>query len=574
MGAAGRGGSWGCGVVRWLAAAAVVLVAARAQALPIDVQAFHPSPFMHDMVTVETGETEGPQVWNVGLFVNYQNDPLVLFRLDGDTKTELVKILSHQVTANILASYRPVEWFAIGIDVPVVAFQKGNGFFGEPAPGVAGMGDIRLYPRFRIVGTEVVQLSATATFSAPTGHFTDDYTGRSTFGFYPGLLLGLRAGIFDLGFDLSWTVSGADSIGDVDMEHSMAARLGLRFAAVEDLLDIIGEVGGGFQLSDPFGSSNESPVEAGGALRFHLGQGVELTTGGGAGVSGGAGAPDVRVYAGIMITSPPEPPPPPVVEGPKDTDGDGLLDPDDKCPLDPEDKDGFEDQDGCPDPDNDGDRILDPWVELAGELEKYAHIGRGSDQCPDVPEDWDGFEDEDGCPDADNDKDGFCDPWVEAKQQHGQWKNLCQGIDQCPDEPETVNGLADDDGCPDSRVRLEQDRIVILQVVHFYFNEARIKEESYALLQDVTTVLLEHPELLKVRVEGHTDERGRKAYNRKLSAKRAAAVVDFMTVRGVDPRRLISEGYGADRPIVRKAKTEEEHQRNRRVEFLIIDRSK
>ena len=68
--------------------------------------------------------------------------------------------------------------------------------------------------------------------------------------------------------------------------------------------------------------------------------------------------------------------------GASDRDGDGLKDDVDKCPDDPEDKDGFEDDDGCPDPDNDHDRILDK-----------------DDKCPNEPETYNGFEDEDGCPD-------------------------------------------------------------------------------------------------------------------------------------------------------------------------------
>src|SRR5438105_2382562 len=67
------------------------------------------------------------------------------------------------------------------------------------------------------------------------------------------------------------------------------------------------------------------------------------------------------------------PPPPKPKE--LDTDGDGILDKVDKCPLEPEDKDGFEDEDGCPDPDNDQDGILDK-----------------ADKCPMEPEDKDGFE--------------------------------------------------------------------------------------------------------------------------------------------------------------------------------------
>ena len=75
-----------------------------------------------------------------------------------------------------------------------------------------------------------------------------------------------------------------------------------------------------------------------------------------------------------------------------DNDGDGIPDNVDKCPTDPEDKDGFQDEDGCPDPDNDGDGIPDK-----------------RDKCPNEPEDKDGFQDDDGCPDPDNDGDGIAD---------------------------------------------------------------------------------------------------------------------------------------------------------------------
>jgi outer membrane protein OmpA-like peptidoglycan-associated protein len=84
-------------------------------------------------------------------------------------------------------------------------------------------------------------------------------------------------------------------------------------------------------------------------------------------------APPVTVVAAA-------PPPPPAPA--KDSDGDGILDPDDRCPHDPEDADGFEDQDGCPDPDNDHDGIADKM-----------------DHCPDKAEVVNGIDDEDGCPD-------------------------------------------------------------------------------------------------------------------------------------------------------------------------------
>src|SRR5581483_9169557 len=103
-----------------------------------------------------------------------------------------------------------------------------------------------------------------------------------------------------------------------------------------------------------------------------------------------------EVMGGISFTlgghaaPPPPPPPPPAPVAVKDSDGDGIPDDVDKCPNAPEDKDGFEDSDGCPDPDNDHDGIPDTI-----------------DKCPNEPEDVDGFQDQDGCPDPDNDGDGI-----------------------------------------------------------------------------------------------------------------------------------------------------------------------
>lgn len=108
---------------------------------------------------------------------------------------------------------------------------------------------------------------------------------------------------------------------------------------------------------------------------------------------------------------------PPELRRETDRDGDGIDNINDFCTDDPEDVDGFEDDDGCPDPDNDLDGLKDDV-----------------DMCPVHMEDVDGFEDEDGCPDPDNDMD-----------------NILDIVDRCPSQPETVNHYQDSDGCPDQR---------------------------------------------------------------------------------------------------------------------------
>lgn len=218
-----------------------------------------------------------------------------------------------------------------------------------------------------------------------------------------------------------------------------------------------------------------------------------------------------------------------------DNDEDQIRDTDDKCPMDPEDLDEFEDSDGCPDEDNDNDGILD-----------------AKDKCPQVPEDIDDFEDDDGCPDLDNDQDGIPDV-----------------KDLCPNEPETKNGIADNDGCPDEEsVRVVGDKIELDQKIHFWTNSDRIRAMSYPVLDKLANFLKNHPEYVKIDIEGHADARGQEEFNLDLSKRRAKSILEFLAEHGVARERLASEGYGASRPLV-EGKTEHAWFMNRRVEFVV-----
>jgi len=215
-----------------------------------------------------------------------------------------------------------------------------------------------------------------------------------------------------------------------------------------------------------------------------------------------------------------------------DNDNDGIPDKTDKCPNDPEDKDGFQDQDGCPDPDNDGDGLNDTI-----------------DKCPNDPEDKDGFQDEDGCPDPDNDNDGFLDK-----------------DDKCPNEP----GVAPD-GCPKkyNLVVVTEKKIELKQTVFFDFNKASIKSVSFALLNEVAQAMADNPKI-KVEVQGHTDSVGNDAFNLKLSQSRAESVRTYLIKRGVSSDRMVPKGYGENVPIADN-RTEAGRSQNRRVEFVITE---
>ena len=179
--------------------------------------------------------------------------------------------------------------------------------------------------------------------------------------------------------------------------------------------------------------------------------------------------------------------------------------------MDPEDRDNFEDSDGVPDPDNDRDQILD-----------------ATDQCPNEPEDVDTFEDQNGCPDPDNDRDTVLDV-----------------NDQCPLAP----GRPEDNGCPRAvRLDTETGQIFILQLVEFATNRDVILERSFPVLEEVRAVIEANPQLTRLRVEGHTDDRGRDAANMDLSRRRAGSVMRWLVEHGIAADRLEAWGCGELHP--------------------------
>jgi OOP family OmpA-OmpF porin len=268
---------------------------------------------------------------------------------------------------------------------------------------------------------------------------------------------------------------------------------------------------------------------------------------------------------GHRAAAPPPPPPPPPVAV-KDSDGDGIPDDVDKCPHAPEDKDGFEDADGCPDPDNDKDGIPDSIDKCPNEPETKNGIddddgcpekdedGDGilgsNDKCPNEAEDKDGFEDDDGCPDLDNDKDGIPD-----------------ANDKCPNEPETKNGYMDEDGCPDEVPAAVAKFTGVIKGITFRKGSAVINPSSFPTLKAAVKVLKEYP-ALKLEVSGHTSDDGARERNMKLSQERAESAKAYLVRNGIDAGRITTVGYGPDKPLVSgKGKVQE---KNRRIEFRLV----
>ena len=219
----------------------------------------------------------------------------------------------------------------------------------------------------------------------------------------------------------------------------------------------------------------------------------------------------------------------------QDRDADGVLDETDQCPDIHQGPNPDPVRLGCPATDRDGDEVFDFL-----------------DQCPDVHKGPKPDPSKLGCPLPDRDHDTVVDP-----------------EDACPDKPGAPHPDPRKNGCP-GLVVVQNGKLQILMPVFFATNKDVILKNSFPVLQAVGDALKAQGLIKRIRIEGHTDDRGKREYNIELSDRRAKSVKRFLVEYGVDASRLDAQGYGPLRPVASN-KTATGRADNRRVEFLITD---
>ncbi|VAW53595.1 Outer membrane protein A precursor [hydrothermal vent metagenome] len=132
-------------------------------------------------------------------------------------------------------------------------------------------------------------------------------------------------------------------------------------------------------------------------------------------------------------------------------------------------------------------------------------------------------------------------------------------LDECADSSSAFR--VDEKGC--SIIELE------FGGVNFELQSFELTQTSKDLLNDVVVTINASPELEKIEVSAHTDDKGPEKYNLKLSKQRAKEVRSYLIKKGVREDRLVSKGYGESQPIADN-KTEEGRAKNRRVELTVI----
>jgi OOP family OmpA-OmpF porin len=287
----------------------------------------------------------------------------------------------------------------------------------------------------------------------------------------------------------------------------------------------------------------------------------------------------------------------------EDSDKDGILDFEDKCP----DLMGIKKLNGCPENDSDGDGVTnenDNCPNIAGDSRfsgclDYDNDGISDfyDKCPNVKgsltlagcpdSDGDGITDDidkcptipgllvnEGCPDSDND--GFPDhkdscvliPGTEELNGCPDRDNDGIGdiIDKCPDE----YGLIELDGCPKATLVPTKLKALIMaskKVIQFEEGNSVLKPTSFSILNQIVEELKVYTNL-EISIQCHTDNKGNELKNIELSKKRAKEVAKYLVRKGIDKNRISIEGFGGLKPIAEN-NTEKGRAINSRVDLII-----
>ena len=251
-----------------------------------------------------------------------------------------------------------------------------------------------------------------------------------------------------------------------------------------------------------------------------------------------------------------------------DADGDGVFDKDDRCPDVHKGPNPDPDRPGCPLSDRDHDGVFDR-----------------DDMCPDQPQGEVKDPQRPGCPAGDRDKDGVLDPLDRCPDQPAGLNpdperpgcpapdrdrdNVPDRTDACPDQPGAPHPDPKKNGCP-SLVQITDGKLAILKPVFFATNRDVILPQSYPVLEAVANALIASPQIKRMVIEGHTDNRGKAEYNVELSNRRAASVMRWLIEHSIAAERVSAVGYGPNRPITEN-NTARGRAANRRVDFVITD---
>ncbi|MBT9557051.1 MAG: OmpA family protein [Myxococcales bacterium] len=536
------GGDFALGTVAaWAFVAFVALSSAPAEAQVSDANlvTYSPAAGRYRVFTLQ----------NTMVSPHFQPYGAVMFSLEReslrlDTATKDEQLVAFQSLAYVTAGIGLYDWAQVDVTMPVgLALSSGPDVKSVDIPTGPGLGDLLIQVR----GKALDNTDGGWGFGGSVGVTIPTGDGQQFRG-DPGVdvMVGLAADYRASRVATTLNVGGRFRTETVkffgtELSHDLTFGLGIDYEAWANHVNFGLEFFGKTPFLAPFTDVGFLSVEMLGGTKIALWEGLSFELAVGAGVVRAEGVPLVRFISGLSWS--------PRVE---DSDADGIHDVSDACPLLVEDEDGFQDGDGCPEADNDGDGIPDiAEPEECRLLPEDRNGVRDDDGCPDEDhdgdrlidivdrcprdaEDHDSFQDEDGCPDFDNDADSILDIY-----------------DECPNRAETYNDFKDDDGCPDLTPPVggvacsQKCKYRINAVVRFVEGSAELDDQGRSTLRRLAEEINTNDLLSTVGVSGYASNEGDRDSMDRLAERRARTVADYLLGLKVRSALLDVRGLGS-----------------------------
>jgi OmpA-OmpF porin, OOP family len=498
------------------------------------VDRFEPSERGSNYFALESLDLRGHARAAAGIVPSYASRPLV-HRVDGEDRAAMV---NHLLTTHVGGSINLWNRLRVSLNVPVVLYTEGErGLLGakvlEPPSSATTLGDIRLGVDGRIAGEygQAGTFALGAQLWIPTGE-PSAYTGDGAVRFGPRALFAGEVGAIAYSAKLGVAVRSpeASTYANVPLGSELVYGFGGGYKFSEGKGIVGPEFYGATHLGDGAFKTRTSPLEVLLGAHYEVVKQVRAGLGIGTGLVSGLGTPAVRLVGSIeWVMGAPEAakPPPPTPPELLDTDGDGIPDKDDAC----YDMQGQRTNDpktnGCAD--RDGDGILDP-LDTCPTAPGPANVDPKLNGCPPAPA---------GPPPPDADGDGIPDK-----------------ADACPNASGKPHKDPSKNGCPKIWLASGQIRTTV-----------ELPDDEEAMNQ-IAAILNDDTSIKRLRVEGHSDNRGDDKAQKKESQDRAEAVTKWLAAHGVDKKRVAAVGMGGERPI-ESNDTDEGRAINRRIELYL-----
>ncbi len=549
-----------------LAATAVLAVPAAARAQPDDVsrsflvERFQPQPGAADVLGVQSARVGEHLDFSARLYASYAHQPLRLVSTADDGFRRIM--VSNQSHLTLTASLAFLERFELGLSVPVLLHQATEGI-GLVDPRLASsvtsaaLADLRLSAKAALVRAEGYGLALSLPVTIPTAP-GDAYLGGSSLTFNPtlvgelagprgsrlmlnaGLLLGRPQQFLNLHLGTAFTYGVG---GKVDLVPRWNLAL---------LSTLAGQVG----LNQP--SAETNPLELLLALRWGFIRNMEVTLGGGPGLTNGYGTPRYRLLAALSYVpgarSKPAPPAPvaqPAPPAPAPAPAPMPAPPplvahDDEARVQSGQSVSLNVLGNDEGPRGEALRLVEVSSASGGQVELTPD---GTVRYTPRP----GFS-------------GREELTYRVVGEDGRVATATLVVNvEAPPPPAPAPAPA-----PAPTVVVEKGKIRALDKVLFATNKDEVLPESLRILNDVFNLMSSDASIRKVRIEAHTDNKGSATYNQDLSERRAKWVREYLVKKGIEPARLDSKGFGPSKPIDTND-TPEGRGNNRRVEFIIVE---